>query len=105
MVDRAYTDVELDAAIAALSAPDRLQEAQDLVARATPSLQRVLGVALEEGGWFGIGRKTSPIDVELLLQKAESARENLLHITVLLRPTESSSASSDWRDRCASSWP
>jgi hypothetical protein len=55
VVDRAYTDVELDAAIAALSAPDGLQEAQDLVARATPSLQRVLGVALEEGGWFGIG--------------------------------------------------
>lgn len=55
MVDRAYTDAELDAAIAALAAPGRVQEAQDLVARAAPSLQRVLAAALREGGWFDIG--------------------------------------------------
>ncbi len=55
MVDRAYTDAELDAAIAALTAPQRLEEAQDLVARAAPSLQRVLATALREGGWFDVG--------------------------------------------------
>lgn len=55
MVDRAYTDAELDAAIASLTAPQRLREAQDLVARAAPSLQRVLATALEEGGWFDLG--------------------------------------------------
>jgi hypothetical protein len=48
----AYTDEELDAAIGVLSDPERLREAQDLVARAAPSLQRVLDVALAEGGWF-----------------------------------------------------
>jgi hypothetical protein len=55
VIDRAYTDEDVDAAIAALDSPQRLQEAQDLVARAAPSLQRVLGLALEEGGWFGLG--------------------------------------------------
>jgi hypothetical protein len=46
------TDAELDAAIDALNEPGRLSEAQDLVARAAPSLQKVLGAALAEGGWF-----------------------------------------------------
>jgi hypothetical protein len=55
VVDRAYTDAELDAAIAAIADPKRLREAQDLVMRTAPELQRVLGVALEEGGWFGLG--------------------------------------------------
>jgi hypothetical protein len=50
--DRAYTDAELDAAVAAISEPGRLSDAQDLVERTAPSLQRVLGLALQEGGWF-----------------------------------------------------
>lgn len=49
---RAHTDAELDAAIAQLSEPGRLREAQELVARAAPSLQRVLAAAIAEGGWF-----------------------------------------------------
>ncbi len=52
MADRAYSDDELDAAIAALSEPGRLREAQDLVARAAPALHRVLDQAIGEGGWF-----------------------------------------------------
>ncbi len=52
MVDRAYTDADLDAAIAAITEPDRLSEAQELVMRAAPSLQRALATALAEGGWF-----------------------------------------------------
>jgi hypothetical protein len=55
MVDRAHTDAELDAALAAIAEPGRLRDAQDLVARAAPSLQRVLATALEEGGWFDLG--------------------------------------------------
>jgi hypothetical protein len=50
---RAYSDAELDAAIAAITAPERLQDAQDLVVRSAPSLQRALNEALAEGGWFG----------------------------------------------------
>ena len=52
MVDRAYTDAELEAAIAAIADPARLREAQDLVARSAPALARVLATALEDGGWF-----------------------------------------------------
>jgi hypothetical protein len=53
--DRAYTDAELDAAVAAISDPSRLHEAQEVVMRTAPSLQQLLGTALEEGGWFGPG--------------------------------------------------
>ena len=56
VVDRAYTDAELEAAIAAIADPERLREAQNLVARTAPSLQRVLATALEEGGWFDLGQ-------------------------------------------------
>ena len=52
MPDDAYTDADLDAAIAGLADPGRLREAQDLVLRSTPALQRVLAAALEDGGWF-----------------------------------------------------
>lgn len=55
MPDRAYTDAELDAAVAAISDPGRLREAQELVLRTAPSLQRLLATALDEGGWFGPG--------------------------------------------------
>jgi serine/threonine-protein kinase len=53
------------------------------------------------GSWFGIGRKSGHIDVELQLQKADPARDSLLRITVVLRPAEAASASPDWRNRCA----
>jgi hypothetical protein len=52
---RAYTDAELDAAVEAISDPGRLREAQEMVMRTAPSLQRLLAAALHEGGWFGAG--------------------------------------------------
>lgn len=52
-VERAYTDAEIDAALAALNEEGRLREAQMLVARAAPQLHRVLDEALSAGGWFG----------------------------------------------------
>jgi hypothetical protein len=55
--DRAYTDADLDAAIAAITDPQRLQEAQELVVRAAPSLQRLLASALAEGGWFDVAHE------------------------------------------------
>src|ERR671936_3191868 len=57
VVDRAYTDAELDAAIAAITDPGRLREAQDVVVRTAPALQRLLGIALDEGGWFDLGHE------------------------------------------------
>jgi len=47
-----FSDAEIDAAITALSEPGRLDDAQALVTRAAPSLERVLGSALHEGGWY-----------------------------------------------------
>jgi hypothetical protein len=52
VADRAYTPEEVDAAITAITEPERLRAAQDLVASAAPTLQRVLNEALLEGGWF-----------------------------------------------------
>gem|GEM_PF-842726 len=53
--ERIYTQVELDAALAAIAAPGRLREAQDVVMRTAPALQRLLASALAEGGWFDAG--------------------------------------------------
>jgi hypothetical protein len=52
LADPVYTDADLDAAIGAISDPQRLRDAQDMVARAAPSLQRVLDAAIADGGWF-----------------------------------------------------
>ena len=52
MPERAYTDAELDTAIEELADATRLRDAQDVVMRAAPSLQRVLAAAIAEGGWF-----------------------------------------------------
>ena len=55
--DPAYTDAELDAAILKITDPSRLREAQDVVMRAAPSLQRILSAAMEDGGWFDRGHQ------------------------------------------------
>jgi hypothetical protein len=55
--DRAYTDAELDAAVGAITEPGRLTEAQDVVMRSAPALQRLLGQALQDGGWFEGGHE------------------------------------------------
>jgi hypothetical protein len=43
----------LEAAIERLADADRFTEAEAMIARAAPQLQRVLAAALAEGGWFG----------------------------------------------------
>ncbi len=68
MPDRAYTEADVDAAIEAISDPKRLREAQDLVARSIPNLQRVLDAAIADGGWFtaahdqAVGEATAEAD-------------------------------------------
>ena len=53
-----YSDEELEAAIEALTRAERFREAEALVARAAPQLQRILAQALEYGGWFAEGHET-----------------------------------------------
>jgi hypothetical protein len=48
-----FTDEQLEAAVRALSDPGRFEGAERLVSAAAPQLQRILGEALSEGGWFG----------------------------------------------------
>jgi hypothetical protein len=44
---------EFEAAIERMLDPERFSEAERLVARAAPQLQKVLASALADGGWFG----------------------------------------------------
>jgi hypothetical protein len=48
-----FSDEQLEAAVRALSDPERFAGAERLVSAAAPQLQRVLAQALDEGGWFG----------------------------------------------------
>jgi hypothetical protein len=48
-----FSDEQVEAAVRALSDPERFAGAERLVSEAAPQLQRVLAQALDEGGWFG----------------------------------------------------
>jgi hypothetical protein len=47
------SDEQLEAAVERLIDAERFAEAERIVARAAPQLQKVLAAALAEGGWFG----------------------------------------------------
>ena len=51
--ERQFTDAEVDAALEALTDPERFRAAESRVGRMAPQLQRILGEALHQGGWFG----------------------------------------------------
>jgi hypothetical protein len=53
VTERQFSDDEIDAAVRALSDSARFREAESRLARLAPQLQRILGQALDEGGWFG----------------------------------------------------
>lgn len=48
-----FTDEQLEAAVRALSDPERFAGAERRLTVLAPQLQRVLARALQEGGWFG----------------------------------------------------
>jgi hypothetical protein len=48
-----FTDEQVEAAVRALSDPERFAGAERRLAVLAPHLQRVLAHALDEGGWFG----------------------------------------------------
>ena len=50
---REHTEAEIEAAVKVLSEPERLEEAQRVVASAAPALQAILENALEAAEWFG----------------------------------------------------
>ncbi len=84
-----FSDHELEAAVEALADPARFREAEELVARAAPQLQRILAEALGAGGWFadsheqGLQRALESDDPEarareLRLLLAEEARMGMM---------------------------
>ena len=48
-----FSDEQVEAAVRALSDPDRFAGAERSLSVLAPQLQRVLMHSLEEGGWFG----------------------------------------------------
>ena len=52
MAEPRFTDEQVDAAVDALTDPDRFRQAEARVTRIAPQLQRILAQALEQGGWF-----------------------------------------------------
>jgi hypothetical protein len=48
-----FTDEQVEAAVRALSDPERFAGAERALSALAPQLQRVLAHALNEGGWFG----------------------------------------------------
>ena len=49
--------------------------------------------------WFGLGRKSGLIEMELHLQRPDPSRDSFLRITVVMKP-RSGTADADWRTRC-----
>ena len=62
MSRRAYSDAEVEAAIEALSQPERLEEAQRLVGSNAPGLQRILNEALDAADWFGSAHQAAVLE-------------------------------------------
>ncbi|MDP9189607.1 MAG: hypothetical protein M3O25_10195 [Actinomycetota bacterium] len=84
-----YSDERIDAAIDAITEPGAFGDAERMVARAAPQLQRVLAEALNAGGWFGESHEagvlkaaTTPGDEERLVAVrtllAEEARMGMM---------------------------
>jgi hypothetical protein len=48
-----FTDEQVEAAVRALSDPERFAGAERALSELAPQLQLVLANALEQGGWFG----------------------------------------------------
>ena len=90
MARRAYTDDEVEAAVQALSQPERLDEAQRVVSGNAPALQRILNQVLHEADWFGSAHQqqvleaagTADIDERLRAVKTLLAEETQVSMLV-----------------------
>jgi hypothetical protein len=75
-----FTDEQVDAALEALSQPERFRDAETRVAKVAPQLQQILVQALQEGGWFGEAHETEVRKAA----GAENEGERVTHIKTLL---------------------
>ena len=65
-----FTDEQVEAAVRALSDPERFAGAERALSVLAPQLQRVLAHSLEEGGWFGDAHRSQ---VRSVLAEADQA--------------------------------
>lgn len=75
-----YSAQEVDAAVAALADGERFANAQEIVTHAAPGLQRILGEALQAGGFFEPAHEAELDRVAGI----ESAEERRAAIAVLM---------------------
>ena len=68
------SDEQVEAAIAALSDPQRFAGAERRLASMAPQLQRVLTQALHEGGWFGEAHEAEVLKAAQEQEETERAR-------------------------------
>ena len=59
---RAYSEAEVEAAIQALSDPQRLDDAQRMVGANAPGIQRILNEALQAADWFGSAHQAAVLE-------------------------------------------
>ncbi len=59
---RAYTDAEIQAAVEVLNDPQRLEDAQRVVASKAPELQHILEEALDAADWFGSAHRAQVLE-------------------------------------------
>ena len=59
---RAYSDAEVEAAIQAISDPERLEEAQRMVGANAPGIQQILDEALQAADWFGSAHQAAVLE-------------------------------------------
>jgi hypothetical protein len=57
-----YSDEQVEAAIAVLSDPERLEEAQRMVEANAPGIQRILNEALQAADWFGSAHQAAVLE-------------------------------------------
>ena len=79
-----FTDEQVEAAVAALSEPERFAGAERALGVLAPQLQRVLAHALEEGGWFGDAHRSQ---VRQALAEADAAAREERIETLLAEET------------------
>jgi hypothetical protein len=73
MPQRRYNAEEVDAAVEALADGERFAHAQEIVTHAAPGLQRILGEALQAGGFFEPAHE-GEIDRVAALEPADERR-------------------------------
>ena len=59
---RAHTEAEVRAAVEVLSDPERLEQAQRVIALAAPALQDILEQALDAAEWFGSAHRAQVLE-------------------------------------------